>query len=230
MQGNHRLALHVEPRITEQDRFVLQQLLSGIPQKNIVVEIGSFLGNGSTKEFIDAIKDSDGNFLYCVDTWKGNNNVDWHLKLAKEYSLFDTFLYYVTMYGGQNIVKPMIMESTDAALILKDKSCDLVFIDGDHSFEATKQDIEMWMSKVNPGGILCGHDCEGSMSDFDSALINKNLDKDFISIENYLFAGCHPGVVKAIDVMFNGNVTLWAYKDLSEYGISGRSSIWHIVV
>lgn len=101
---------------------------------------------------------------------------------------------------------------------------------GDHSFEATKQDIERWMSKVKPGGILCGHDCEGAISDFDCELITKNLDKDFVQLENYIFDGCHPGVVKAVDMVFNGNATLWAHKDLTEYGISGRSSIWHMVV
>ncbi|MBI4707647.1 MAG: class I SAM-dependent methyltransferase [Candidatus Omnitrophica bacterium] len=231
MMLTRNLALHVEPRITKEDSFVLQQLLKNLPTRGIVVEVGSFLGNGSTKTIIDTIlyKDVNGT-LYCIDTWKGNQNVDWHLKLAEEYSLFDTFLYYVTMYGGQNIVKPMIMESKDAALTFKDKSCDLIFIDGDHSFEITKQDIEMWMPKVKKGGILCGHDCEGAISDFDPVQINKNLDKDFVPLENFLFAGCHPGVVKAVDAIFNGNVTLWAHKDLTEYGISGRSSIWHEVM
>jgi hypothetical protein len=152
------------------------------------------------------------------------------LKLAEEYSLLDTFLYHVATYGGKNTVKPMIMESKDAASIFKDKSCDLIFIDGDHSFEATIQDIEMWKPKVKPSGILCGHDCEGAMSDFNLELINKNLDKDFIYIDKFVFAGCHPGVVKAVDEIFNGNATLWAHKDLLEYGISGRSSIWHVVV
>jgi hypothetical protein len=138
----------------------------------VVVEIGSFLGNGSTKTIIETMKDVGGTF-YCIDTWKGNQNVDWHLKLAEEYSLFDTFLYYVAMYGGQNIIKPKMMESKDATSIFRDKSCDLIFIDGDHSFEATKQDIEMWMFKVKPGGILCGHDCEGAISDFAPEIIKR---------------------------------------------------------
>lgn len=156
-----KLAVHVAPRITEQDRFALGALLNGCRKRGIrCVEIGSFLGSGSTKTIIDKLKDTNATF-YCVDTWKGNQNVAWHQELAKEYDLFATFFHNVAACGGEAMVKPMIMRSEDAASIFKDQSCDFVFIDGDHSFEATMRDIEMWMPKVKPGGILCGHDCEG---------------------------------------------------------------------
>ncbi|MCB1110480.1 MAG: class I SAM-dependent methyltransferase [Chlamydiia bacterium] len=35
---------------------------------------------------------------------------------------------------------------------------DLVFIDGDHSYEHVKQDILTWKPKMRPGGLLAGHD------------------------------------------------------------------------
>lgn len=125
----HKLALHIEPRITEADSFVLRQLLKGFTVLERIVEIGSFLGNGSTRTIIETIKDIGG-ILYCVDTWRGNQNVEWHLELAKEYSLFNTFFHYVTVFDGQDIVKPMVMQSSDAASIFRDESCDLIFIDG----------------------------------------------------------------------------------------------------
>lgn len=224
-----KLAVHISPRITEQDRFVLKLLLNKVNKSGMrVAEIGSFLGNGSTKTIIEEIKNTNAVF-YCVDTWRGNQNVQWHLRLAEEYDLFATFLHHATLAGGQNIVKPMMMESEDAASIFKDKSCDFIFIDGDHSFEETKKDIELWMPKVKPGGILCGHDCEGAMSDFEPAVIEANLKKDFVHLEKFIFEGCHPGVVKAVD-MLSKDVTLWAHNDLTEYGLSGRSSIWHAVL
>ena len=36
----------------------------------------------------------------------------------------------------------------------------MVFIDADHSYENTKQDIQDWFPKVRVGGILCGHDID----------------------------------------------------------------------
>lgn len=35
---------------------------------------------------------------------------------------------------------------------------DLVFVDGDHEKEGIAGDIESWINKINPGGIICFHD------------------------------------------------------------------------
>jgi hypothetical protein len=35
---------------------------------------------------------------------------------------------------------------------------DLVYIDGDHTYEAVAEDIKLWEPKVRPGGIIGGHD------------------------------------------------------------------------
>lgn len=35
---------------------------------------------------------------------------------------------------------------------------DFAFLDGDHTYEAVKKDIESWWPYVASGGVLCGHD------------------------------------------------------------------------
>jgi len=35
---------------------------------------------------------------------------------------------------------------------------DMVYIDGDHSLEAVKEDIKGWAEWVRPGGVVFGHD------------------------------------------------------------------------
>ena len=37
---------------------------------------------------------------------------------------------------------------------------DLVFIDADHSYKGCKGDILAYKNKINPGGILSGHDID----------------------------------------------------------------------
>eukprot|EP00929_Paragymnodinium_shiwhaense_P103532 TRINITY_DN67080_c0_g1_i2.p1 TRINITY_DN67080_c0_g1~~TRINITY_DN67080_c0_g1_i2.p1 ORF type:complete len:535 (+),score=128.81 TRINITY_DN67080_c0_g1_i2:123-1727(+) len=40
----------------------------------------------------------------------------------------------------------------------REKPFDLVFVDGDHSFDHVVQDIELWTPMIRGGGILAGHD------------------------------------------------------------------------
>jgi len=48
--------------------------------------------------------------------------------------------------------------SDDVAKGFDDGSLDLVFIDADHSEAGVLSDLEAWVPKVRPGGIVAGHD------------------------------------------------------------------------
>jgi len=50
------------------------------------------------------------------------------------------------------------MTSREAAALMPDRIVDLVFLDGDHSYAAVKNDIQLWLPKLSDGGILAGHD------------------------------------------------------------------------
>jgi len=50
--------------------------------------------------------------------------------------------------------------SVEAAKDVPDGSLDSVFIDADHTFEGTLEDLRAWAPKVRPGGLLAGHDWE----------------------------------------------------------------------
>jgi len=54
----------------------------------------------------------------------------------------------------------LIMDSMRAADLVGEGSLDLVFIDGDHSYEAARRDIDIWCMKLKQGhgSIICGHD------------------------------------------------------------------------
>ena len=39
-----------------------------------------------------------------------------------------------------------------------DEYFDTIFIDMDHSYQSVKRDIQQWLPKVKPGGILAGDD------------------------------------------------------------------------
>lgn len=49
-------------------------------------------------------------------------------------------------------------DSAATAALYVDSSLDMVFIDADHSYAAVARDIDAWLPKVKPGGIIAGHD------------------------------------------------------------------------
>ena len=54
-------------------------------------------------------------------------------------------------------VVPLIGRSPDVARAFGPMSLDLVFIDGDHDFEAVVADLVAWSTALKPGGLCCGH-------------------------------------------------------------------------
>ena len=42
--------------------------------------------------------------------------------------------------------------------MLEDEAYDFVFIDGGHSMKQVLADLDSWVPKVRPGGLVAGHD------------------------------------------------------------------------
>lgn len=68
----------------------------------------------------------------------------------------ELFLTNIEPYKGT--VEFLHMTSEQAFSQIPDESLDYIFIDGDHSYEAVRNDLKNYFSKVKPGGIFAGHD------------------------------------------------------------------------
>lgn len=147
-------------------------LVSKVPDGGTFVECGAWLGSSSS--YLCDIAGSRIN-IYIVDTWKGSpDELETTHKLATVTDIYEIFLNNM---GGRNFV-PIRMDSNEASKTFADLSCDVVYIDMTHTYEAVKQDIEDWLPKVKIGGYIAGHD----------------------------YAEYFPGVVKAVDEKFKGRI------------------------
>ena len=50
-----------------------------------------------------------------------------------------------------------VKKNSDIAAVDCDGTFDLIFVDGDRTYDAVKKDLELYWPKVKSGGILVGH-------------------------------------------------------------------------
>lgn len=127
-------------------------LVNSIPDGGTFVECGAWLGKSSA--YLCDIANERIN-IFIVDSWKGApSQISTHYKLVSTKDVFQIFLE--NMKGRKfTVIKKL---SKEAVLDFKDNSCDVVYIDMDHTYEAVCEDIDLWLPKVKFGGYLAGHD------------------------------------------------------------------------
>jgi len=119
----------------------LVELAKTLPPINTMVELGSHIGE-SAAIFLNHAR---VNRIYCVDVWWGDVGGEFE-------SEFDVFAAH-----HPTVVK--IKKFThDAAADFKDGELDFVYIDAKHAYEYVKRDIDLWLPKIKPDGIIAGHD------------------------------------------------------------------------
>jgi hypothetical protein len=91
--------------------------------------------------------------LFCVDAWLKLKYRYWVTSQRVEgYRL--QAIERLSPYNCHFIRK----WSIDAVKDFKDGELDFVYIDADHTYEATMNDIVEWGKKVRSGGVIAGHD------------------------------------------------------------------------
>jgi hypothetical protein len=138
-------------------------LLEMLPRRSVGAEIGVHLGDFSA----DILRIVAPACLHLVDPWKH----------------FDTPGYKQAWYGGgakggqaemderyESVLARFRSEidagrvvvhrgfSNDVGLNLPAEHLDWVYIDGDHTYDVVKRDLELFFEKTKPGGYLIGDD------------------------------------------------------------------------
>jgi len=120
-----------------------------------MVEIGSFSGvSGSIfSQFFYNVN--------CVDPWQKEYDKKDH---ASDPNLFDMREIENQFDDVSNIftnIKKFKMTSLEASKLFENNSLDFVYIDGNHTYNFVKQDIQIWLPKIKKSSLICGHDYQG---------------------------------------------------------------------
>lgn len=154
--------------------FDFQSLYSQIVKDSrsgdVLVEIGVFEGKSAI--FMASEIKKSGKLLnfYAIDPWIMMRDEKGDIYGCS----FLDFQHNAELCDVGDYVTPIKDFSVEAAKVFANETVRFVFIDGEHSYEAVKADIEAWLPKIVPGGIIAGHD----------------------------YNNCWPGVKKAVDEFF----------------------------
>jgi hypothetical protein len=114
-----------------------------------IVEIGSWFGR-STHALLSGCKGT----VYAIDTFLGSpSEIDGAHAFAKTGDVLVEFLKNVGHFKNLDAIQE---DSCIASKMFADNSIDMVFVDGDHAYEAVKKDLECWYPKCRK--LFCGHD------------------------------------------------------------------------
>lgn len=141
-------AFRVESHLTVSERIALFKLARN---KKRICEIGSYIG-ASACCFGAAVVNEESSRILCIDTW--NND-------AMTEGARDTWAEFKknTEKYSKNI-NPIRGYSTEVVDLVRSFSpeINLLFIDGDHSYEGVKADWETYKHFLSSGAIVIFHD------------------------------------------------------------------------
>jgi predicted O-methyltransferase YrrM len=115
----------------------------------IGVEIGSSIGNNA-QVILDDFKNITR--LYLIDSFPVCPDF---LSAEDQEHNKETL---IRRFKDEPKIEIILKDSVEASKQFEDKSVDFVYIDGDHSYDAVKEDIIAWLPKIKINGIIGGHD------------------------------------------------------------------------
>lgn len=133
---------------------------------SMIIEIGSYLGRSTC-----ALADNTPGQVIAIDNWYGPTD---GCPVPDRNTIYERFCENLKDHIANAKVLPV---SDDHGRVEPTAFPvpDMVFIDGDHSYESVKRDIAKWKPVVN--GLLCGHDLDYRFPGVEQAL--KELVPDY---------------------------------------------------
>lgn len=143
-------------------RGLYDEAIARVSGPAVFVEVGSWRGQ-STAYLAEHLK---WRLLpvefWAVDTWTGSPGEEYQQRVVAEAGgdLYPEWQRNMAACGVSDWVRPLRMPSVEAAHHFTPGSVDFCFIDGDHSYAGCQADIQAWLPKLKPGGVMAGHDVD----------------------------------------------------------------------
>lgn len=159
-ETNKRTWMDLEGFWQPHDWADYEHLANEVSDHGLLIEVGSFRGK-SLCSIAETIKRKQLQVISIDPFGKvpNPNYVEPEVENRNEGMLSD-FYNNIDEFGIVSRVNTIVKLSTDGAREIENSSLrpDMVFIDGDHSYEAVCADIDAWWPLIKEGGIIAFHD------------------------------------------------------------------------
>jgi len=136
-----------------EESFLLYSSAKTISPDESVIEIGSYEGR-STVALGKALKKKNrdtAQFVYSIDPHTGDIT---EVQEGIEINTWNNFISNINNCDLQNVITPIRLASNAAVSHVVGVRAGLLFIDGWHSYEAVKEDIQNYLPLITPQGIV----------------------------------------------------------------------------
>lgn len=128
-------------------------VLQFIKEGDVCIEVGVWKGDLSRH-----ISQLPISRLYLIDPWQSINDFEGRLHNTDQKKLDNIYQMVRRRFFFNKKVRLIRKFSADAMADIEDNSIDWIYIDGNHSYEFVKEDLNGWWPKLKSGGYLCGDD------------------------------------------------------------------------
>tara|TARA_R110002074_G_scaffold136836_2_gene281648 strand:+ start:181 stop:804 length:624 start_codon:yes stop_codon:yes gene_type:complete len=142
--------------LRETDVKIITDCAKNISFGGKYVEIGSWLGCSA---LLVAFHCPGRCKVYCHDLWEDELSPDSN-PLPVEENVLYKFHKNIMDNDMEDIITPIRGDSSTMVTIHDDKSIDLAFVDGDHSYDGVMKDLEALYPKMKSKSIILCHDSD----------------------------------------------------------------------
>jgi predicted O-methyltransferase YrrM len=137
----------IPTHLTVEEKINLHKLSQSFSSP-VIVEIGSYLGASAN---VFGLNVQNNGKLICIDTWENQAMSEGKRDTLNLFKQNTSHLNNLVMVKGYS--QDVVEEIKSITLY-----CDVLFIDGDHSFEGVKRDWELYKKFLKKGSIVVFHD------------------------------------------------------------------------